>query len=84
VLNYSVDPPDTAASECAAGCPAVETGDWRGNNHSPKPCLHITESKVNTIIFLSNHENREYSDVGVPKVFFLKVLFYKILANAEN
>jgi hypothetical protein len=40
MLDYSVDPPDTAATECTTGCPAVRTGDWRGNHHSPKPCLH--------------------------------------------
>jgi hypothetical protein len=40
MLDFSVDPPDTVASECAAGWPAVEKGDWRGNYHSPKPCLH--------------------------------------------
>jgi hypothetical protein len=39
VLDSSVDPPDTAASECS-GSPAVEKGNWRVNNHSPKPCLH--------------------------------------------
>jgi hypothetical protein len=41
MLDYSVDPPDMAASECKTETPAVETGDWRGNHHSPKPCLHI-------------------------------------------
>jgi hypothetical protein len=40
VLDSSVDPPVTAALS-AAGSPTVEKGDWRGNNHSLKPCLHI-------------------------------------------
>jgi hypothetical protein len=43
MLDFSVNPPVTAASECAAGCPAVEKGDWRGNYHSPKPCLHMVD-----------------------------------------
>jgi hypothetical protein len=38
-LDSSLDPPVAAASS-AAGSPAVEKGDCRGNNHSPKPCLH--------------------------------------------
>jgi hypothetical protein len=42
VLDFSVDPPDRAAPECATGYPAVERGDWRGNFYSPKPCLHKT------------------------------------------
>jgi hypothetical protein len=27
VLDFFVDPPDTAASECAAGSPSVENGE---------------------------------------------------------
>jgi hypothetical protein len=38
-LDVSLDPLVAAASG-AAGSPAVEKGDWRGNNHSPKPYLH--------------------------------------------
>jgi hypothetical protein len=44
-LDSSVDPPVAAASS-AAGSPAVEKGDWRGNNHSRKPCLHILPLKA--------------------------------------
>jgi hypothetical protein len=45
-FGLSLDPPVAAASS-AAGSPAVEKGDWRGNNHSPKPSLHINLYLIN-------------------------------------
>jgi hypothetical protein len=79
VLNSSVDPQVTAAPS-AAGSPAVERGDWRGNNHSPKPCLHrilvVSIAVVSSAVLVVNIAEPHHDAAPVQSRVETKVLIF--------